>query len=196
LPGILVMFVLQMILVYGGTTLVQDRLDGQFARLLAAPVFAWEVYLGKVLARVGLALLQSALLLVFGSSLFGIQLGDHPWFLLPVVLSFAVFAGSLSILGGLVCRTEKQVIQLAIVAAMVLSALGGSWWPIELVPDRFQTIARLTPTYWGLHGLQSVMYFNKSHQVLWSECPILLGFAVGCLLAAIPFARRLSLGRV
>jgi ABC-2 type transport system permease protein len=97
--------------------------------------------------------------------------------------------------GGIVCQTEKQVIQLAIFSAMFLSALGGSWWPIEIVPQVFKTIALFTPTYWGLHGLQSVMYFNKTAEVLALECPILLGFAALCLLATIPFARRLALGR-
>ena len=195
LPGILVMFVLQMVLTYGGVTLVHDRTRGQFARLLAAPVFAYEVFIGKVLARVLLALLQSALLLGCGSWLFQTPLGDHPWFLAPVVLAFALFAGCLSMVGGIACQTEKQVIQLAIFASMFLSALGGSWWPIEIVPDLFKTIALCTPTYWGLHGLQSVMYFNKTTEVLALECPILLGFAALCLLATIPLARRLSLGR-
>ena len=72
LPGMLVMFVMQMVLTYGGVTLVQDRTRGQFARLLAAPVFAFEVFLGKILARVLLALAQAALLLLCGRAMFGI----------------------------------------------------------------------------------------------------------------------------
>jgi ABC-2 type transport system permease protein len=191
LPGMLVMFVMQMVLTYGGVTLVHDRVGGQFARMLAAPVFAFEVFAGKVLARVLLALLQAALLLACGSLFFGTTFGDHPWFLVPVVVSFALFAGSLSILCGIVFSTEKQVIQIAIICTNILSGLGGCWWPIEVVPDLFKTIAMCTPTYWGLHGLQSVMYFNKSREVLTMECPVLLGFAAVCLLAAVPAARRL-----
>ena len=190
LPGILVMFVMQMVLTYGGTTLVSDRVGGQFARLSAAPVSLVDVYCGKVLARVLIGFIQSSVLLACGAILFKMQLGDHPLYLIPVFSAFAIFSGSLSLLGGALCQTEKQVIQLAIFSSLFLAALGGCWWPIEIVPALFKTVAKCTPTYWGVHAIQSVLYFNKSYEVLWLECPILLGFGAVCLLAAVPVARR------
>ena len=194
LPGMLVMFVMQMILTYGGVSLVNDRLGGQLRRLVAAPVNPFEAYGAKVLARVALACAQAVVLLVCGAILFRLPLGDHPLFLLPVVLSLAAVAGCLSVLAGLLCRTEKQVILVAIFGSMVLSALGGCWWPIELVPETFKTIAMLTPSYWAMHGLQSVLYFGRSSEVLLFECPVLLGFAALLGLAALWSARLRARG--
>ena len=190
-PGMLVMFVLQMMVIYGGTTLVADRVKGQFFRLLAAPLHPSEIYIGKTLARILLAMLQACVVLVSGAFLFGMSLGEHPWFLLPVVASFAIFAGSLSILCGLAARTEKQVVQIAIFATMILCALGGCWWPIEIVPDLFKSVAACLPTYWGVHGLQSVLYFGKGVEVLTLECPILLALAAVVLVLTVPLAERL-----
>jgi ABC-2 type transport system permease protein len=190
LPGFLIMFVMQMVITYGGVTLVNDRNGGRLTRLLGTPTHAYEVYLGKVLSRILLALLQSILLLASGSLLFKVPLGDHPLFLLPVILSFAAFAGCASILGGVLCQVEKHVVQVAIFASMILSALGGCWWPIEIVPDIFKTIAKITPSYWGLHGIQNVMYFGKSYSVFSMECPILLACAGLALVIALPIARR------
>jgi len=190
LPGMLVMFVMQMILTYGGATLVKDRAGGQLSRLITAPLFRCQVYAGKVLARILLAILQAIVLLVCGSILFWVPLGDHPLFLLPVVLCLAAFAGCLSILGGIVCQTEKQVILLAIFGSMILSALGGCWWPMEIVPDLFKTIALFLPSYWAMHALQSVLYFGRSYEVLTLECPVLLGFAALFGLLAV-FAAKL-----
>jgi len=189
LPGMLVMFVMQMVLTYGGTSLVNDRLGGRLRRLLATPVRPLEAYGAKVLARVLLACAQAVVLLICGASLFRLPLGDHPLFLLPVVLSLAAVAGCLSVLAGLLCQTEKQVILVAIFGAMVLSALGGCWWPIEIVPETFKTIALFTPSYWAMHGLQSVLYFGRSNEVLIFECPVLLGFAALVGFAAICAAR-------
>ncbi len=93
LPGMLVMFVLQMIVTYGGVSLVHDRVGGRLPRLFASPLSRFEVYSGKVLARVLLGILQAAVLLVGGSLLFRIPLGDHPLFLAPVVVALALFAG-------------------------------------------------------------------------------------------------------
>lgn len=189
LPGMLVMFVLQMILTYGGASLVLDRQHGQMRRLLAAPVHPFEAYAGKVLARVGLGCIQAAVLLGFGSIMFGLPLGDHPLFLVPVVLALAAVAGCLSLVAGILCNSEKQVILVAIFGAMALSALGGCWWPIEIVPETFKRIAMLTPSYWAMHGLQSVMYFGRSYEAVLVECTILLGFAVLFALAAFAAAR-------
>ncbi|HEV2394924.1 MAG TPA: ABC transporter permease [Verrucomicrobiae bacterium] len=190
LPGMLVMFMLQMILTYGGVSLVNDRLGGQLRRVLATPVHRFEAYGGKVLARVLLGCLQAIVLLACGVLIFRLPMGDHPLFVVPVVLCLAVFSGSLSIVAGVLCQTEKQVILVAIFGAMVLSALGGCWWPIEIVPDTFKTIATLTPSYWAMHGLQSVLYFGKSYEVLLLDCPVLLGFAAILGLVAL-LSRRL-----
>ena len=92
--------------------------------------------------------------------------------------------------GGLLDRS--MIILLAIFGAMVLSALGGCWWPIELVPETFKTIAMLTPSYWAMHGLQSVMYFGRSSEVVVFECPILLGFATLFAMAAMGASRLLG----
>ena len=195
LPGMVVMFVLQMIITYGGASLVHDRAAGRLPRLFASPLSRFEVYSGKVLSRVFLGILQAAILLVGGCLLFRIPLGDHPLFLAPVVVALALVAGALSVLVGLVCRTEKQVILIGIFSAMVLSALGGCWWPIEIVPDSFKTVAACTPAFWAVHGMQSVLYFGKSGQVLLLECPILLGFAVlfGLIAVVITRARAIRL---
>lgn len=176
LPGMLVMFVFQMILTYGGVSLVSDRQGGQLRRLLGTPVHALEAYTGKVLARVALACIQALVLLLFGAIAFHLPLGDHPLYLLPVVLCLAMVAGAISLLAGILCTTEKQVILVGIFGAMALAALGGCWWPIEIAPETFKTIAKLTPSYWSMHGLQSVLYFGRAQQVLSFECPILLGF--------------------
>ena len=191
LPGLLVMFVVFMITAYGASTLMDDRMGGQFARLVAAPVSTFELYVGKILARILLALVQAFLLLTCGSLLFRMELGDYPVFLVSVVVSLAVFAGCLSILCGLLCQTEKQVSHVSLFIGLVLAALGGCCWPIEIVPDVFKIVARFTPSYWAMQGLLRVMYFNKSYEVLLLECPVLLGFAVAVLLVVLLFLRRL-----
>jgi ABC-2 type transport system permease protein len=112
-------------------------------------------------------------------------------FLIPVILALGAVAGCLSLLVGVVCVTEKQVNLVAIFGTMGLSALGGCWWPIEIVPESFKTIATFTPSYWAMHGIQSVLYFGRSHEVLRLEVPVLLGFAALFGGAAIAAARLL-----
>lgn len=190
LPGFLVMFVLLMTVSSGGETLVADRRQGSFVRLSAAPASALEIYAGKILARILLACLQSALLLAFGIVLFKLSLGRFPLYLVPVIFCLAVFAGSLSLFFGFLCRTENQVNLVAIAVGVILASLGGCWWPLEIVPPLFQQVARLTPSYWALHGLQRVMHFDRSYEVLLFECPILLACAAVVFACVWPLLRR------
>jgi len=190
MPGMLVMFVFQMVLTYGGVSLVNDRLGGQLRRLLVTPVHPLEAYAGKVLARVLTACIQAFLLLLFGAIFFHLPMGDHPIYLLPVVLCLAAVAGCMSLLAGVLCTAEKQVILVGIFGSMALAALGGCWWPIEIVPESFKTIAKLTPSYWSMHGLQSVLYFGRAGEVLTFECPVLLGFAILFAFVALIATRR------
>ncbi len=190
IPGFMIMFVMQMTVIYGGVTLVVDRLYGQYTRLASAPLHPTEIFIGRTLSRVIQASLQAFLILLAGNLLFGISFGEHPLFLIPVIVSFAAFAGCFSILCGMVCTTEQQVVNAAILTAILLSALGGCWWPIEIIPDTFKTIAYFTPTFWGLHGFQNILYFGKSYEVLWIEIPILLAYAALFILIALPFAKR------
>lgn len=177
LPGYLIMFVLMNSIMAGGISLAEERMKKRLTRLYAAPLLPLEIFVAKVLGKSLTPLVQSCLLLGLGCFFFGVSFGDHPLALLPVLLSFALFAGSLSMLCGLLCSTEQQVSSVGILITMILSALGGCWWPIEIAPDSLKTLAACTPTFWGLQGLHDVMSFGKGFTAVFPECLILLGFA-------------------
>ncbi len=151
----------------------------------------WQAVLWMLVMPLVLAFLLGSM---FRSDLLSkntwIPVGDSPLFLLPVILCLATLAGCLGMLCGVLCQTERQVTNVAIFAAMVLAALGGCWWPIEIVPEGLKIVATFTPSYWALHGLQRVIYFNKSYEVLMLECPVLLAYATAALLVALPLLRR------
>lgn len=178
LPAYLIMFVMMNTLLYGGITLVHDRENHQMMRLESTPTSPLELFSGKLLGRVFVPVIQAALLLTLGNLLFSVSLGDHPWALLPVVISFAFCCGSLGVLFGFIFANEQQLTSVSILATMILSAMGGCWWPMEIIPDAFKTVAQFTPTYWGLQGLYDVMAFGKSISGVWIECTVLIAFAV------------------
>jgi len=183
LPAYVVMFTMMMTIMYGGITLVYERSQKRISRLVAAPVSVPEIFAGKLLGRMIQPVLQGGLLIAAGVTIFGVNLGDHPLALAPVILCFAFFCGALGLLFGVLFRTEQQVSGFAILATMVLAALGGCWWPLEVAPPAFRTIALFTPSYWALQGLHDVMSFGKSWPDVLPECAVLV--AIGAVLTAI-----------
>lgn len=190
LPAYLVMFLMMNTIMYGGITLVYERSEKRMSRLMAAPVSAVDVFLGKMLGRMLQPVMQGVLLITAGVTLFGVNLGDHPLVLIPVILSFSFFCGAIGLLFGVCFKSEQQVIGLGILSTMLLAALGGCWWPLEVARQTFQTIALFTPTYWAIQGLHDVMSFGKSWAAVLPECGILTGFGLVLTAIAIPLFHR------
>lgn len=190
LPAYLVMFMMMMTIMYGGITLVHERAGKRINRLVAAPVSIPEIFAGKMLGRMLQPALQGGLLIAAGVTLFGVNLGDHPTALIPVVLCFAFFCGSLGLLFGVLFRTEQQVNGFGVLATMVLAALSGCWWPLEVVPQAFKTIALFLPSHWALQAFHDVMSFGKSWLDVLPACAVLAAAGAALNAIAIPLFHR------
>ena len=190
LPAYLVMFLMMNTIMYGGTTLIEERKDHRISRLMAAPVTAVDVFLGKMLGRMLQPMLQGGLMLIAGVTLFGIHLGDHPLALVPVILSLSFFCGAIGLLFGVIFNSEQQVMGVGILTIMLLAPLGGCWWPLEVTPEIFKTIALFTPTYWAIQGIHDVMSFGKSWAAVLPECGVLVGFGLVFTAIAVPLFHR------
>jgi ABC-type multidrug transport system permease subunit len=186
LPAYMVMFMMMMTVMYGGITLIEERSAKRISRLVATPVSVLEIFIGKMLGRMLQPVLQGGLLIAAGVLLFRVNLGDHPLALIPVIISFSFLCGSLGLLFGVVFRTEQQVMATGILTTMVLAALGGCWWPLEVAPKIFQTIALFTPSYWAIQGIHDVMSFGKSWAGVLAECGVLTAIGILLTCVAIP----------
>ena len=186
LPQYFVMFVMMMTIMYGGLTLAQERTERRISRLAAAPVSIVDIFLGKLLGRMLQPVLQGGFLLLAGVLLFKITLGDHPLALIPVLLSFAFFCGAIGLLFGVLFHNEQQIMSVGILTTMLLGALGGCWWPLEVAPQIFKTIALALPSYWALQGIHDVISFGQSWAGILPECAVLCAFGTVCVGVAIP----------
>jgi len=61
---------------------------------------------------------------------------------------------------------------------MVLSLLGGCWYPIELFPSTVQTAVHLLPTTWAMQAMTDIIMRGQDLVHVLPEAGVLLGFAV------------------
>jgi ABC-2 type transport system permease protein len=40
------------------------------------------------------------------------------------------------------------------------AALGGAWWPLEIVPEFMQIIGHISPVAWAMDGFHEIMFFK------------------------------------
>lgn len=136
---------------------VNERLGGTLKRLLITPTRRSTIFLGKVAGRLSLGLFQMALLISFGMLVLGVEWGRSPAALILVMVSFALAAVGLGTLLATFSKSRGQASGLTILFSMLLAALGGAWWPLEITPPAYQQAVIVLPTTWAMQGFNDVI---------------------------------------
>jgi ABC-2 type transport system permease protein len=186
IPGTLVQFIMMMVLIYGGISVMMDRKHGVLSRILFSSASIPELWGGKFLGRLMMGIIQALILIVTGILFFKLNLGNYFLSLLNVLV-FSIATASLSIFIGSVLKKEDLVIGVSVLLANLFAALGGCWWPMEVVPQTFKTIGMISPAYWAMDAFHQVIFFNKGLADILINFIVLLGFAVIFTMLAVKF---------
>jgi len=159
-------------------TLLNEKEEGTFRRLLSSPMPRASIVGGKMLAYMGIVFLQVIVLFAVGVALFKMSLGESPLALLLLTLALALASASLGMLLGALCRTSKQADNLGTVLGFILMILGGTIvYPLFLAEGFIGTLSRLTPNAWGVEGYLGLLADNWTLAQTAPNILILLGFA-------------------
>jgi ABC-type multidrug transport system permease subunit len=188
-PGILTMTVLMMTVIYGGVFLTLEKSEGTLRRQLAGPVGRAHVFAGKLLGRMAIAGLQIVLLLVVGRFLYGVSFGSSPVGLALLLLAYAFCVAGLATLLGAVLKNPEQASALGWIASMVMAALGGCWWPSEVVPRWLWHASHVFPTAWAMDAFHALISFGKGLEAVWFPSLVLFGFGALFSLLGVRFLR-------
>lgn len=186
-PGMLVMFTLLVLLTSSGTMLVQERTQGLLRRLASAPISRAEVLAGKWQGRMVLAAIQVTVALAFGTFLFRMDWGPDIAMVILVLAAWAGFCASAGLWLGTVSKTEAQAGGLGVLAANLLAALGGCWWPIEITPGWMQALQKAIPTGWTMDALHKLISFQAGAM---SVLPNVLLLVAAAIVFGVLAARR------
>lgn len=191
LPCYMIMFLIMTLLTSGAELLIQERKAGLLRRTLASSVHPRDVLLGKFAARFAFAWVQIGVMLLAGVLLFRVRVGAHFDAALAVLAAFALCATGIGMLFATFFRNPDKAAGVGVLVTLIFSALGGLWWPLEIVPKWMATIAWTLPTGWGFDGLNRVMALDATVQQVGRHIAVLLGFAAVTLpLAAWRLARH------
>jgi len=177
IPGTTIQFIMMMVIIYGGITVMEDRKKGVLARMLFSPLSKGEVFQAKLLGRWLMGLLQAIILIVVGRIFFKLNLGDFPLSLL-VIAVFALAMAALSVFIGSLCTKEDMIIGLAVLLANIFAALGGCWWPNEIVPAGVRRAAMISPAYWAMDALHKLRFFQGGFGDILPNLGVLLALAI------------------
>jgi len=169
-------------------TILQEKEDGTFRRLLIAPIQKYALLGGKLLAQFILTLAQLVILFGIGYFAFHLHFGSFPAVILLLIgTSFA--ATGLGILLVSVVKTRRQLNPIVTLVVILTSAIGGAWWPLFLEPAWMQQFAKIGITAWAMEGLNGVMILGKDFAQVAPDILGLLAYGLICFVIALRLFR-------
>ena len=192
-------FAMFFIVVLLAGNMVKERSSGIMTRLLTMPGGAGERIAGRMLTYLLVCVSQAVLLLLIGVfvlpllglsalDLQGVSIG----YLLLVAVVVGTAATAFGVAVGAMSSTQQRSAVFGSTAVVILSAIGGIWVPLYIMPDAMKAIGRLSPLNWSLEAFNSVLLRHGNLGELVPLLAPLLLFAAVCVGIAILAERAMT----
>lgn len=169
-------------------TILQEKEDGTFRRLLIAPVQKYALLGGKLLAQFILTLAQLVVLFGIGYFAFHLHFGSLPA-VIALLIGTSFATTGLGILLVSVVKTRRQLNPIVTLVVLLTSAIGGAWWPLFLEPAWMQQFAKIGITAWAMEGLNGVMILGQDFTQVIPDILGLMAYGLICFAIAMRFFR-------
>ena len=174
--GVALMFLL-FTLTASANSLFEEKSEGTLNRLLCMPVKRSHILWSKYIYAMILGTFQLLVLFSFGWLIFGLDIFSNFLNLLFVIIAAAAAAVSFGMVITSFAKNINQASGLSTLLILVMSAIGGAWFPIFLLPDWMQSIAKGTLTYWAIEAFVQVLWRNADFSAIALNILILLSIA-------------------
>lgn len=183
-----------MMLLFGlaacGTTILQERDTGTLRRLLITPAPRSAILAGKFVFTFAIGMLQLAVMFAFGALVFRIPILRDPGALLLVSLATCAACTGFGVFIATIARTQKQVEGISTLAILLMSSLGGSWWPLFITPKWMQIAGHFTLNAWAMDGFLGVLAYRLPISDLLLPLGVLFGVAAVLIALSVVFFHR------
>ena len=154
-----------------------ERQQGTLRRLLTTPTEKATFLLATILGQVLTALVQISLLVAFGALALKINWGHDLAGLALIMTAFTFAASAMGTALGTFIKSEGQASGLSIMLGMVMSLLGGCWYPLELFPEFVRGLVHVLPTTWAMQGILALVLRGQGLVDILPQAGVLMGFA-------------------
>lgn len=164
--------------------LLREREEGSALRLSLIPNSQTSLALGRIIFYTIVCTVQFIIMFCIGlwlMPIFGLPaltLGMHPWVLLPIAICISFAATSFGTFIGSVFKSSNQALPFGSIAIVILSAIGGIWIPVEILPETMQRLANVSPLRWGLAAINEIILRDGNFAAVIKYLAALLSFGI------------------
>ncbi len=177
-------------------SIIKERDEGSYTRILTMPGSYITVLAGKITAYLFICLIQCVLMLLVGMyvlphlGLPQLVIGSSILAIIVTAVCTGLAATGYGVLVGTVFKTHQQSSTFGAVSIVILAALGGIWVPVYVMPDAIRMFSEFSPLNWSLSAFHKI-FLNGGNVI--SVLPAifkLLLFFISTLVIAFLYSKK------
>jgi ABC-2 type transport system permease protein len=187
IPGITAAFIMTNGIIGLTTTNTEFKRRGIIKRLSITPLTKMDWVLGCILSQTLLNVILAFIMIGAGWAFFGVQVIPDGYTITLIILGSILFSGIGMTLAGLIKDIEAaNAIGSAIAFPMMFIA--GTYFPLEMMPNYLQTVAKALPLTYFSEGLKATM-ITKFPETIWLNLAVVGVLAVAFIVVGTSVTR-------
>lgn len=185
-PGLMAMLMMLISALMTSLSITREKELGTMELLLASPLRPIQIVIGKVFPYVFLAFIDACIIILLGSTVFGVPVRGSIALLLFENFLYISMALSLGILISCITSSQQLAMMISLVALMLPTILlSGFIFPVENMPRILQWLCHIMPPMYFIIIIKSIMLKGNGMFFIWKETLILAGFTILFILLSI-----------
>lgn len=157
---------------FGSQTIIEERREGVFYRLLTTPLTKTAYFGGTAFVSIFILALEALCTLGLIHWIMKVNFGWGFWGIFGLLILFGGLATSWSLAIGMLTAHSGIASAVQTICFVTTAMLSGSMIPIEAMPNSMQQMAQLMPQFWLLKGIQLIQNQQTGKQLLY--CVVVL----------------------
>ena len=190
-PGLVAVVMMVLSGMLTSLTVAREWENGTMEQLIAGPVRAHEIIIGKLIPAFGLGLAQLILIVVTGTILFGVPLRGNLFALLVASSVFLLCGLSTGLFFSIATKSQQLAFMLSLLITLLPAfILSGFMTPISSMPGLIRDVTYLFPTRYFMDIVRGIFLKGYGFGQIGPPLLTLTGF---CVLVLAACMRRLKL---
>lgn len=161
--------------------LVAERQAGVLVRTRLSSSRPLEPLLATTASTTLLGLLLTAAVFSVAIAVFGVVLRGGAFAFAVVALAYALFGGAFAALLAGLARTDKQISAIGTATILIVSFVGGAWYPRFMMPEWLQEVSAVLPTTFATEGFAAATWRGLPLEHALAPAAALMAWAIGCV---------------
>jgi ABC-2 type transport system permease protein len=159
------------------SAILDERIGGTWQRLLTSPLSKAHVMAGYLFSYFMMGAIQLMVLMVVMNLIYGSSWGNLVYFAPFAALVIITIVGFGLMMASIV-KTRQQAGAISAVLIVSTCMIGGVYWPLEIVPEFMQQIAKAVPQSWMITGFREIVSGSLYTPAIIKSTFMLLAFSL------------------